>query len=279
MGEIYKRLKQNIFSNYLVAFSLIVVIFIFAVAIFAPQIAPYDPLKQDYVSILKPPSLEHPFGTDELGRDLLSRVIYGTRISLLVSLTSVFIGAAVGILFGLTSGYFGGKFDFIAQRLIDFLLSFPGILLALLISTMLGSGLLPVIVAIAIWSVPTFCRITRSSVLSVRESEYVMAAKSLGAGTPRIIVRHIFQNILGPLLVYGTLRIGSAILTTAYLSFLGVGVLPPSSECGLLLNQGRPYINEASYYIAFPGLAIFITVLNFNILGDGLRDLFDVKQS
>ena len=181
----------------------------------------------------------------------------------------------LGVGIGFFAGYLGGRVDFWSQRLIDFLLSFPGILLAIFVSVIIGSGLFPVILAISIWSVPTFCRITRGMVMSTVQREYVLAAKASGGGMFRIMFRHILRNIMGPILVYATLRLGSAILTTAYLSFLGVGVSPPTPEWGLLVAEGQKYIQDAMHVIFFPGMAIFITVLVFNILGDGLRDLFD----
>jgi len=179
---------------------------------------------------------------------------------------------------GLFSGYYGGFTDAISMRVIDLLLAFPGILLAILIAVTFGGGILSVVIAIGMYSVPTFARVTRGSVLVVRERAFVEAARALGAGTPRILLRHVLPNILGPLIVYSTLRMGSAVLTTAYLSFLGVGISPPTPEWGLMLNTARNFMREAPHAIVFPGMAIFVTVLAFNILGDGLRDLFDVRQ-
>jgi len=278
MPGFYKRLRYFSTLNYLTLFALIAISFIFLCAILAPFVAPYDPLHQSYQVILQRPSLSHLFGTDELGRDILSRIVYGARVSFFVSLSSMFLGMVLGVTIGLLSGYFGGLADFLGMRVIDFLLSFPGILLAMFIAAVLGAGLLPVILAIAIWSVPAFARITRSSVLAVKKFEFVMAAKALGVSTPRIIIKHILRNIFGPIFVYASLRMGSAILTMAYLSFLGVGVSPPTPEWGLMLSSARGYMREAPYTMFFPGMAIFVTVLSFNILGDGLRDFLDVKE-
>lgn len=277
MSNFLEKFKKLILSNKLMLISFILAISIVILSVFAPYIAPYDPLEPNYTAILEGPSLQHFFGTDDLGRDIFSRILHGGRISLIVSLSSVIIGMILGVGIGFFAGYLGGRVDFWSQRLIDFLLSFPGILLAIFVSVVIGSGLFPVILAISIWSVPTFCRITRGMVMSTVQKEYVIAAKASGGGMMRIMFRHILRNIMGPILVYATLRIGSAILTTAYLSFLGVGVSPPTPEWGLLVAQGQKYIQDAMHVIFFPGMAIFITVLVFNILGDGLRDLFDVR--
>ncbi len=277
MANFFEDFKELILSNKLMLISFIVAICIVVLSVFAPYIAPYDPLEPNYTAILEGPSSQHFFGTDDLGRDIFSRILYGGRISLIVSLSSVVLGMILGVGIGFFAGYLGGRVDFWSQRLIDFLLSFPGILLAIFVSVIIGSGLFPVILAISIWSVPTFCRITRGMVMSTVQREYVLAAKASGGGMFRIMFRHILRNIMGPILVYATLRLGSAILTTAYLSFLGVGVSPPTPEWGLLVAEGQKYIQDAMHVIFFPGMAIFITVLVFNILGDGLRDLFDVR--
>ena len=277
MANFFEDFKELILSNKLMLISFFVAICIVVLTVFAPYIAPYDPLEPNYTAILEGPSSQHFFGTDDLGRDIFSRILYGGRISLIVSLSSVILGMILGVGIGFFAGYLGGKVDFWSQRLIDFLLSFPGILLAIFVSVVIGTGLFPVILAISIWSVPTFCRITRGMVMSTVQKEYVLAAKASGGGMFRIMFRHILRNIMGPILVYATLRLGSAILTTAYLSFLGVGVSPPTPEWGLLVAEGQKYIQDAMHVIFFPGMAIFITVLVFNILGDGLRDLFDVR--
>jgi len=274
----WRALKHTLRKSKLTAISAVLVLFILVIALFAPQIAPSDPISGNYRVMLQPPTREHLFGTDELGRDIFSRVVYGARISILIGLMALVVGLLVGVTIGLTTGYFGGVVDLVGMRFIDILLSFPGILLAILISSTFGAGLFPVILAIGIYSVPTFSRVTRGSVLVIKEMGYVEAARAIGASTPRIMLRHILVNIFGPILVYSTLRMGSAVLTTAFLSFLGVGVSPPTPEWGLMVNTARNFMREAPHVILFPGMAIFVTVLVFNLLGDGLRDLFDVKQ-
>ncbi len=275
---LWRSTKRIFCKNKVTVAAFVFVAAIVVIAIFAPQIATHNPNRCNYRDMLSPPSQAHWFGTDELGRDIFSRVVYGARISLLVGILALVVGLLIGVTIGLLSGYYGGTIDIIGMRFIDLLLSFPGILLAILICAAFGSGLFPVILAIGMYSVPTFSRITRGSVLAIKGRGFVEAARALGASTPRILVRHVLVNILGPILVYATLRMGSAVLTTAYLSFLGVGVAPPTPEWGLMLNTARNFMRESPHVILFPGVAIFISVLAFNILGDGLRDLFDVKQ-
>jgi len=276
--RLLRALRRTVRKSKLTVVSAVLVVAILLVAAFAPLLAPQDPLRADYRSILQPPSAKHWLGTDELGRDILSRLIHGARISISIGLLALVVGLAIGVTTGLFTGYFGGAVDFVGMRFIDVLLSFPGILLAILISATFGAGLFPVIFAIGLYSVPTFARITRGSVLAVKQMGYVEAARAIGASTPRIMIRHILANVLGPILVYSTLRMGSAVLTTAFLSFLGVGVAPPTPEWGLMVNTARNFMRDAPHVILFPGLAIFVTVLVFILLGDGLRDLFDVKQ-
>lgn len=246
-------------------------------AILAPWIATHDPIYQDFRRILEPPSREHWLGTDELGRDVFSRIVYGARISFTVGVAAVALGAAVGVAIGLFAGFYGGRFDSIAMRAIDVLLAFPGILLAILVAAVLGSGLLPVILAVAIYSVPTFARLTRGAALAVSQREYVEAARAAGARDPRILIRHVLANCFGPILVYATLLMGSAILTAASLSFLGVGVPPPTPEWGAMISTGRNYMRQAPHVVVAPGMAIFVTVLAFNVLGDALRDALDPR--
>ena len=277
-SRFWRNVRHILRKSKLTAISGLLVVSILVVAIFAPQIATYDPLKGNFRAMLESPTREHIFGTDELGRDIFSRVVYGARISILIGLMALVVGLTVGVTIGLLSGYFGGAIDLVAMRFIDILLSFPGILLAILISSTFGAGLFSVVLAIGLYSVPTFSRVARGSALVVKETGYVEAAKAIGASTPRILLRHVLANILGPILVYSTLRMGTAVLTTAFLSFLGVGVSPPTPEWGLMVNTARNFMRDAPHVILFPGLAIFVTVLVFNLLGDGLRDLFDVKQ-
>ena len=255
----------------------IFILFLILAAIFAPFIAPYDPYAIDYGNTMMPPSPRHWAGTDIYGRDILSRIIYGARISLTVGISSVTIGAIVGVSLGLISGFFGGFLDEIIMRSADVLFAFPGILLAIAVVAILGPGLVNVVVAVAIFSIPTFARIVRSNTLSLKESLYVRAARSMGASNKRIMFVHIMPGTLSGAIVYFTMRIGTSILTASSLSFLGLGAQPPTPEWGAMLAESRDYIGVADHLTIFPGIAIFLTVLAFNIFGDGLRAAFDPK--
>ncbi len=255
----------------------IFILFLVVVAIFAPLIAPYDPYATDYGQAMMPPSPQHWAGTDIYGRDILTRIIYGTRISLSVGVSSVTIGAIVGVTLGLISGFFGGFLDEIIMRSADVLFAFPGILLAIAVVAILGPGLVNVVAAVAIFSIPTFARIVRSNTLSIKESLYVRAARSMGASDNRIMFVHIMPGTLSGAIVYFTMRIGTSILTASSLSFLGLGAQPPTPEWGAMLAESRDYIGVADHLTIFPGIAIFLTVLAFNIFGDGLRAAFDPK--
>lgn len=264
-------------KNRLSALAALVVVLLFLVGIFAPWIALHEPTRQDYNRVLEPPSRTHWFGTDELGRCVFSRVVYGARISLVVSVLAVGLGASVGVSIGMISGYYGGMIDTLLGRLVDVQLSFPGILIAMLIAAALRAGVFSVVVAVGIYSIPTFSRLARGAALSVKQREYVEAARAAGAEEVTIIIRHVLLNSFGPILVYATLLLGSAILTAASLSFLGVGVPPPTPEWGAMINSARVHMRHAPHIVIFPGLAIFLTVLSFNILGDALRDTLDPK--
>lgn len=253
------------------------ILFLVLLAVFAPLIAPYDPYETDYGMAMMPSDSKHWAGTDIYGRDILSRIIYGTRISLSVGVSSVTIGAIAGITLGLISGFFGGFLDEIIMRASDVLFAFPGILLAIAVVAILGPGLVNVVVAVAIFSIPTFARIVRSRTLSLKGSLFVRAARSMGASNNRIMFVHIMPGTLGDAIVYFTMRIGTSILTASSLSFLGLGAQPPSPEWGAMLAESRDYIGVADHLTIFPGIAIFLTVLAFNILGDGLRAAFDPK--
>ena len=255
----------------------IFIFFLILAAIFAPFIAPYDPYAIDYGNAMMPPSPQHWAGTDIYGRDILSRIIYGARISLTVGISSVTIGAIVGVSLGLLSGFFGGFLDEIIMRSADVLFAFPGILLAIAVVAILGPGLVNVVAAVAIFSIPTFARIVRSNTLSLKESLYVRAARSMGASNKRIMFVHIMPGTLSGAIVYFTMRIGTSILTASSLSFLGLGAQPPTPEWGAMLAESRDYIGVADHLTIFPGIAIFLTVLAFNIFGDGLRAAFDPK--
>ncbi len=242
-----------------------------------PLLAPYDPTKA-YLRLRKaPPSWEHPLGMDEVGRDMLSRIIYGARVSLQVGFLSVIGAILVGTLIGAVSGYVGGWVDNVVMRVMDVLLAFPSLLLALAIVTILGPGLLNMLYAIAIVSIPTYARLVRASVLAEKASDYVLAARAIGAGHARILFRQIMPNALTPILVQGTLGIGTAILDAAALGFLGLGAQPPTPEWGTMLSRAQQVFFSAPHIGIFPGLAIMLTVLGFNLLGDGLRDALDPR--
>ena len=257
--------------------SFFFVLFLMILAVVGPLIVPYEIAEPDYENVLSGPSAEHWAGTDAYGRDIFSRIVAGTQISMFVGLSSVLLGAIGGTVFGLLAGYYGKWVDRIIMRICDVLLAFPGILLAIGIIAILGPGLGNVIIAVAIFSIPVFARIVRSSTLAVKSTLYVEATKSIGARPRRIIWKHIFPGTISSIIVYFTMRIGSAILTAASLSFLGLGAQPPSPEWGAMLSGGRDYLNIAPHVTLFPGLAIFFTVLVFNLLGDGLRDALDPK--
>jgi peptide/nickel transport system permease protein len=274
-SRFWRRFKKN----KLAIFGAAIIIFIILTAIFAPLLAPYDPAFQNYDKLLEPPSFEHPFGTDDLGRDLLSRVIYGSRYTLLVGIGVVIIVAVLGSILGFLAGYYGGKIDTIIMRMVDVMLAIPALVLALAIAGALGGGIWNVIIAIGAVGWTQFARLVRGEVLRIRESEYIQAARALGAGDFKIISKHIAPNMMAPVIVYITLYIPSAILWAASLSFLGLGVQPPYPEWGALIANGRSYISFAWWIATIPGFAIMLTVLGFNFLGDGLRDALDPKMA
>ena len=244
----------------------------------APIWQAHDPIRQQLSQVLRPMSALHPLGTDHLGRDMLARLLAGGRLSLFIGVFAVGIGLAIGVPLGAISGFQGGMTDLVIQRLADILLSFPGFLLALSLASILGIGLQNVIISVGISAIPSFIRLVRSSVLSIRELVFVEAARALGQRSWLIILRHVLPNALAPIIVQATLNLGSAILVAAGLGFLGLGVQPPTPEWGTMLGEGRQYIFRAPYLTLFPGLAIFLAVLGFNLLGDGLRDAFDPRM-
>jgi len=254
-----------------------VAILLILVAIAAPYIAPYDPTHQDLANSMAGPSMTHLAGTDVHGRDIFSRIIHGTRISLRIGFLGMLLGCTVGVILGLVSGYYGGWADTVIMRLLDVQLAFPGLLVAICIIAIIGPGLENVIVAVGIFSVPLFARVTRGQVLSLKEQEFILAARMLGAQDGRIMLTHLLPNAAAPILVLCTLRIATAILTAASLSFLGLGAQPPTPEWGAMLSDGRAYLSIAPHVATTPGLAILITVLSFNLLGDGLRDALDPR--
>ena len=255
----------------------VIVILLVVTALGGAYITPYDPLAQDLAHSLMPPSAAHLAGTDVHGRDVFSRIVSGTAISLRIGFLGMLLGCGVGVTLGLLSGYRGGWVDTAIMRLLDVQLAFPGLLLAICIVAVIGPGLENVIVAVGIFSVPMFARVTRGQVLSLKQQDYVLAAQMVGAKDWRIAIHHLLPNTLAPILVIATLRIGTAILTAASLSFLGLGAQPPIPEWGAMLSDGRQYLVIAPYVATFPGLAILITVLSFNLLGDGLRDALDPR--
>lgn len=256
----------------------IIILFFILVAILGPMLVKTDPYHQDLVNKLQPPSKEHWFGTDNFGRDIFSRIVHGTGLTLTVGFLSVMVGGIIGVIIGIISGYYGGWLDTILMRVMDILLAFPGILLALAIVSVLGGSIRNVILAVGIFSVPAFARIVRGSTLQVKKLEYIDAVRSLGASDLRIIFRHILPNILSPIIVQATMRIATAILTASGLAFLSLGAPPPTPEWGAMLNDGRSYMHNASHMVLIPGLMIVTVVLAFNIFGDGLRDALDPKM-
>lgn len=256
---------------------LIVIVVLVIIAIIGPYITPYDYTAYDYMNTLAGPSLEHLFGTDQYGRDILSRMLVGTRLTLGVSLSAVVIGAALGTVLGLLAGYYGGVIEMLVMRGSDVLFSFPDILLAIAIVAILGPGIINVLIAVMVFTIPSFARIMRSATLAVKGSLYVEVAQSLGCKDSRLLFVHIFPGTIQSLIVNFTMRIGSAIMAAASLSFLGFGANVSEPEWGAMLSQGRNYIGIASHMVYFPGLIIFITVLAFNLFGDGLRDTLDPK--
>jgi len=255
----------------------IIALFLLAGA-FASYLAPYGPYDTFLERSLEGPSRDSPLGRDELGRDLLSRLIYGARLSLVIGVIAVAIGVVLGVPIGALSGYHGGAADLVVQRIIDVMLAFPGILLALIMVAILGVGLTQIMVAVGIVSVPTYARLVRGQVLALRSQDFVEAARALGARTGRIIVHHILPNTLAVVIVQATLQVASAILSAAALGFLGLGAQPPAAEWGAMLSSAKQYLRLAPHTVVFPGLAIMITVLGFNLLGDALRDAFDPRM-
>ena len=269
----WKRLAKN----KLAVAGLIVLIITALLAVFAPIAAPYGYEEQDLFNTLAGPSREHWLGTDNLGRDMLSRLIYGGRNSLTLGLISVALAAALGVILGAVSGYYGGKVDMVIMRLLDVLQAVPAILLAIAISATLGPGYMNCILALTISQIPGFTRMTRASCLNVQGMEYVEAARSINARERRIIFKHVLPNAISPIIVQATMSVATAILTSASLSFIGLGVQPPQAEWGAMLSAGRSYIRSNPHVIIYPGITIMIVVLSLNLLGDGLRDALDPR--
>lgn len=264
-------------KNKTAVIGLVVVIILVLVAIFADFIAPYDYAAQSFAKRFQYPSWEHPMGTDDFGRDLFSRVIYGSRISLVVALISVSISVTIGGLLGAFSAFIGGKFENIVMRIMDAIMAIPSLLYAISISSVLGPGIFPTAISISFGTIPIFARVTRASVITVTTEEYVEAARAIGARGWRLLFKHIMPNAMAPIFVQVAMSSVMAILTISYLSFIGLGIQPPIPEWGSILSSGREYIRDFWPIIVFPGLMIMITLLSLNMLGDGLRDALDPR--
>ncbi len=273
LSEFWQRFKKQ-------KVALIALLFIIAMvlaAALAPFLAPFDPSAPDYNAVLEGPTAAHLAGTDAYGRDIFSRIIWGARISLAVGFLSVTLGALVGVTLGIISGYYGRWVDSLIMRICDLLLAFPGILLAIAVIAILGPGITNVIYAVAVFSVPVFARLARGTTLQLKQAVYVDASRAIGVADRVIMLRHILPGTLPNVIVYFSMRIGTSILTAAALSFIGLGAQPPSPEWGAMLADGRTYMGVADHLTLFPGIAIFVTVLAFNLFGDGLRDALDPK--
>jgi peptide/nickel transport system permease protein len=268
---------RHFIKNRLAMVGLGIVIGLFLVAVFAPFLSPKDPTLQSLPDKRTKPGGKFILGADEFGRDILSRLIYGTRAALLVGIVSITIALFFGIILGTISGYFSGIVENLIMRAIDILLAFPYLLLAIAVVSAIGPGILNTTIAVGIWATPGFARIIRASVITIKESDYIQAAKALGASHFRIIFNHVIPNFISPMIVYATLYMANAILVEAALSFLGLGVQPPTPSWGLMVSSGRDYLLTAPHISTLPGIAIMITVLGFNLLGDGLRDSLDPK--
>lgn len=278
VGNQLRRMWYSFCKRKIAVLGLIIVLIYILVAIFAPILAPYDPVKQDLVNMLQTPSAEHLLGTDEMGRDILSRIIYGARISMKVGFYAVGVAFIIGVPLGIFSGFYGGKVDLLIMRAMDILLAFPGILLSIVFVSVLGPNLDNAILSVGIYTVPNFARMARGETLTLRGSEFVEAARAMGSSNVRIIFSHILINIVSPLIVMGTLSFGTAIITTAGMGFLGIGAQPPTPEWGAMLSSGRQYLLVAPHVTTYTGLAILFLVLGLNLLGDGLRDVLDPKM-
>jgi len=271
-------LLAAIFESPVTVLAVVIIAIVLFMAVAGELVAPYGANEINVMNQLQPPNLTHLFGTDELGRDVFSRVIIAARVSVQVSLVSVALALVMGVSIGLLSGYFGRWVDIVGMRSMDVIFSFPVMLLALAIVAMLGPGLVPAMIAIGVVYTPYFARITRASVLSVREETYIRAARSIGASDARILRLHVLPNVMAPIIVQTSLSLAFAILTEAALSFLGLGVQPPQPSWGRMLFDGRGFITEAWWMAVFPGLAIFLTVLALNLIGDAMRDALDPRQ-
>jgi peptide/nickel transport system permease protein len=272
-----QRALRKLKSNRAAVGGTVVILVLVVAAVFAPLLAPYNPYTVTLETRLQPPGAAHFLGTDELGRDILSRLLYGARVSLWVGIVTVALAGLIGVAGGLVAGYLGGYWDAVIMRLVDVFLAFPVIVLAIAIVAVRGPGLTNVLIALALVYWTTYARVARSVVLILREEEYTWAARTLGASAARIMVRHLLPNAIAPLVVLASLGMGNAIVAEAALSFLGLGIQPPEASWGSMLNVGMGFLRDASFLSIMPGLAIFVTVLGFNLLGDGLRDALDPR--
>ncbi len=273
----WRRFRRVFFSRGVVVFGMVVIIVLFLIAILAPLISPYDPYDQDLGNALSHPNRSHLLGTDAVGRDTMSRVIYGARTSLVIGIVVVTFACTVGMTLGLIAAYFGGWTYLTLMRVIDALMSFPMILLALVVAALLGSGLKNVIVALSVANMPIYTRLMCAQVLSVKENDYVLASRSMGASNARIMLRHVVPNCLPPLIVLITMMLGTVILAEASLSFLGIGITSPTAAWGSMVNDGRQYLSTLPILSLAPGFAIMLVVFAFNMVGDGLRDALDPR--
>lgn len=273
-----RELWQKIYSNKTALAGLMILAIYVLILIIGPFIAPYDPYEIDLQNKLQAPSLDHLMGTDDKGRDIFSRILFGSYFTIGVGFSAVLIGGTIGILLGLIAGYYGGMIDSLISRIIDVMLAFPGILLALAIVSALGTSLINVTIAVGFFSIPMFARIVRGSTMEVKQLEYIDAVRTLGANNFIIIFRHVLPNILSPIIIQASMRLATAILSAAGLSFLGLGAQPPSPEWGAMLSSGRDFLFNAPHMALFPGMMISFLVLGLNLLGDGLRDALDPRM-
>lgn len=277
MESEWRRSLRGICKSRLALFGLLITGLLIFVAILAPLIAPYSPTKMSLRERLSPPSASHLFGTDDAGRDILSRVIYGSRITLRICIIVVGLTLGIGTLLGILSGYIGGWVDELIMRLNDVFLAFPALILAMAIAAALGPSLQNAIIAMVVIWWPRYARVSRGQVLAIREIDYVTSARALGASPVRIMIRHILPNCISPIVVQATLDLGEVVLTAATLSFIGFGAQPPVPEWGAMISVGRNFIRDYWWYPTFPGLAILLTVMGFNLLGDAVRDVLDPR--
>ena len=273
----WRRTLRRLRQHRLVLLGSSIIALMVLVGLWGPQLAPHDPELMDFAKLFAAPSWQHPFGTDNFGRDIFSRILYGARVSLQVALIAVLISATLGVFLGAVAGFYGGWLGEVIMRLMDILFAFPAVLLAITVMAILGRGITNAMIAIAVVYTPIFARVTRGAVLSVRGLEYINAARALGQDNRRIIFRHILPNALGPIIVQTSLSLAFAILAEAALSFFGLGTQPPAPSWGRMLSEGRAFLQQAPWMGIFPGLSIMLAVLGFNLLGDGLRDVLDPR--